>query len=269
MRDSLKTSFCRVIAAYFALQCSIYLAFSLSAGFFGRYALFFFILSPGFHLFLLVMLFLFRRDFVLESTGAVLTKVNRANKITLFRVSTLPTLLVLILAAKDYRIRLPLLGLVVLVFLSDFADGYVSRKGGEVTRVGRMLDSASDYSLLIVLTIVFYYFSLIPFWYFALVIGRLFLQSALMGILIAVKRRIEPKTTFLGKAAVASIMVLYAIEVARLAFGLPRSLGFSAAEWLGGLVILASVLDKVFAFSRQLAAEPKAGEGKPEEGSAS
>lgn len=252
MRDDLSKSIVGVIATYFLLQCCIFLAFSLPFGFFLNYAFLFFSMSIAFHILLLVMLLFFKNDFVLESTGTALTSVNRANRITLFRVSTLPTLLVLILAARDYSIRIPLLCLVVLVFLSDFADGYVSRKAGEVTRVGRMLDSASDYCLLIVLTVVFYYFRLIPFWFFALVVGRLLLQSVLMGILIAVKRHIEPKTTFLGKAAVASIMVLYAIEVARIAFSLTKTLPFLLCEWLAGGIIAASVIDKVIAFVNQL-----------------
>jgi phosphatidylglycerophosphate synthase len=240
------------MVAYFALQCAIYFGFALPAGFTSRFLVLFLLLSSCFHAFLLVMLLIFKADFVIEPSGQKLTRVNVANKITLFRVTTLPTLLVLIMAAKEYRIRIPLLALVILVFLSDFADGYVSRRAGQVTRVGRMMDSASDYSLLVVLTVVFYYFKLVPLWFFILVIGRLFLQTALMGILIVVKRHIEPKTTMMGKVAVASIMVLYAVEVGRIAFSLQRTLPFMVLEWLAGAIILASMADKVVAFVREL-----------------
>ena len=181
-----------------------------------------------------------------------LDHINLANRITLFRVTTLPTLLVLIMAAREYRIRIPLLALIVLVFISDFADGYVSRKHAQVTKVGRMMDSASDYSLLVVLSIVFYYFRLLPLWFFLLVIGRLFLQSAFMGVLIAVKRHIEPKTTPMGKVAVASIMILYAVEVGRLVFALPMSWPFAAVEWAAGGIVAASIVDKVISFIREL-----------------
>jgi phosphatidylglycerophosphate synthase len=184
--------------------------------------------------------------------------VNLANRITLFRVSTLPTLLFLVLAARDYRIRFPLLALVIVVFASDFVDGYISRRSGEVTKVGRMLDSASDYSLLIVLTIVFHYFSLIPRWLFVLVVARLGIQVLLMGILIVVKRRIDPKTTFLGKVAVATIMVLYAIEVLRLIFGIADPRFVSVLEWTVGAVVLVSVADKVVSFFRSLLELPPA-----------
>ena len=63
-----------------------------------------------------------------------------------------------------------------------------------------MLDSASDYALLIVLTIVFYYFSLVPPWFFLLVTARLGLQVAFVFILIFVNKKIEPKQTWVQKA---------------------------------------------------------------------
>jgi phosphatidylglycerophosphate synthase len=243
------------MAAYLLLQCAIYFGFAFPAGFTSRFLFLFLCLSVGFHAFLTVMLLLFKNDFVIEPSGQKLERVNLANKITLFRVTTLPTLLVLIMAAKEYRIRIPLLALVILVFLSDFADGYVSRRAGQVTRVGRMMDSASDYSLLVVLTVVFYYFKLVPLWFFLLVIGRLFLQTALMGILIAVKRHIEPKTTWMGKVVVASIMVLYTVEVVRIGFALARSLPFVVLECVAGAIVLASMVDKVLAFFRELGAD--------------
>ncbi len=252
MKDKLTKGIFKMTVAYFLLQTAIFLAFSIPGKFYPRYSFLFFALVAGSHLFLTVLLLLFRKDFVIESTGRVLERINLANKITFFRISTLPTLLVLILAARDNRIRFPLLGLVVLVFLSDFADGYVSRKSGEITRVGRMMDSASDYCLLVVLTVVFYYFHLIPFWFFVLVLARLFLQSALMGILIGLRKHIEPKTTFLGKAAVASIMVLYALEVARIAFSIGQAWPFLAGEWVAGLIIVASIVDKAYAFYQEV-----------------
>lgn len=254
-------SILRYVSILLTLQFAIFLAFSVPAGFIGRYWLPYSIVAASFHALLLGMLIRFKEDFVIEATGQRLDRINKANRITLLRVSTLPTLLFLILAARDYSIRLPLLALVVLVFLTDFVDGYISRKEGQVTRVGRMMDSASDYCLLIVLSIVFYYFILIPKWFFILVVARLFLQASFMGILLLVKRRIDPKTTIMGKVAVASIMVLYAIEILKIALSLPDGLVFRALEWAVGAIVVASVVDKVLAFMRELKApRPEASE---------
>lgn len=257
VRDTLEKSIIRIVVAYFLMQLAIFVAFGLVAGFLHYYGLLFLGVCSAFHGLLLGMLLLFKQDFVIETTGEKLNKVNRANRITLLRVSTLPTLLFLVIAARDYRIRTPLLVLVVLVFITDFADGYVSRKEGEVTRVGKMMDSASDYSLIIVLTVVFYYFHLIPRWLFALIVGRLLLQACFMAILLLVKKRIEPRSTFMGKAAVASIMVLYAIEVLKLVMKATTWPILQYSEWIVGGIVAASVVDKIVAFIQDFKKNPK------------
>jgi phosphatidylglycerophosphate synthase len=259
--DRLGKSITGAVLAYFGVQIAIFAAFASLAtparpgtelSLLAARGPVFLATAVAYHALLLFMLLLFKRDFVKVPSGESLTRVNLANAVTMFRLTSMPTLLFLVIAAKDYRIRMPLLGLVVLVFATDFVDGYISRKAGEVTKIGKMMDSTSDYVLLIVLTIVFYYFSLVPPWFFLLVTARLGLQIALVFVLIGVKRTIEPKTTFLGKAAVASIMVLYAIEVLRLIVGINK-VGFVVAlEWATAAVVLVSMVDKIAAFAREL-----------------
>ena len=251
-KRSLRQSIAATIIVYFIVQCVIFVSFALPGGFFGRFWAEFLFTSAGFHLFLYLLLFLFQDDFRKEATHERLAAINMANKITLIRVSTLPTLLFLVIAAKHYRIRYPLLILVVFIFITDFLDGYVSRRGNEVTKAGRMMDSASDYVLLIVLTLVFRYYRLIPTWFLILVLARLGAQVVLMAILIVINRKIEPKSTFMGKVAVASIMIVYSVEVLGLITGgLPRPLKDSI-EWIVAAVVLASIGDKVLSFASSL-----------------
>jgi phosphatidylglycerophosphate synthase len=259
--DRLGKSIIGAILAYFLLQLAIFSSFaffalpsnpSLPRSFLVSRGPLFLVVAIGYHALMLVMLLVFKQDFVKVPSGEKLERVNLANAVTLFRLTSMPTVLFLVLAAKDYRIRLPLLGLVVLVFATDFADGYISRKAGEVTKVGKMMDSASDYGLLLVLTIVFYYFSLVPPWFFLLVTIRLCLQVALVFILIFINKKIEPKTTFMGRVAVASIMVLYAVEVIRLIFGIGRIEMVAVLEWATAGIVLVSMIDKVIAFVREL-----------------
>jgi len=259
--DRLGRSILATMGAYAALQSLVFASFAIAAapsdpgsphGLLLRYWPLFVLVALPFYILLTVMLFIFKHDFVKEPSGQALQRVNLANVVTLFRVTSMPTLLVLVLAAKEYRIRLPLLCLVVLVFATDFIDGYISRKAGEVTKVGKMLDSASDYALLIVLTIVFYYFKLVPAWFFLMVTARLGLQVGFVFILIFVNKRIEPRATIMGKVAVASIMVLYSLEVIRLIFGIGR-IGFvSVLEFVTAAIVLVSMVDKVLAFAREL-----------------
>jgi len=248
----LRNSISLTVAAYLLVQCAIFLAFSVPGGFVEDFWASFFISCAGFHVFLFILLMLFKDDFRNEETGEKLSRINLANRITLIRISTLPTLFHLVIAAKSYTIRFPLLGLVIFIFLTDFLDGYVSRRGRQVTKVGRMMDSASDYSLLIVLTLVFRYYKLIPIWLLVLVLVRLGIQVVFMATLIVIRKRIEPRTTLMGKIAVASIMVAYSVEVLGLiADGLPVFIK-SAVEYAAAAIILASIGDKIWSFASSL-----------------
>lgn len=235
-------------AGFTVLQLCIFAAFALPFAFQKSFCLLFFGTSLTFHGCIYILLRIFKNDFVIELTGERLTKINSANIITLFRITTLPTLLFLVMAARDHSIRSPLLFLVVAVFCSDFLDGYVSRKTGQVTRVGKMMDSASDYCLIAVLTVVFAYYGLIPGWLFWFVIMRLFLQTVLMTFLIRIQRKIEPKSTFMGKVAVASIMVVYSTEILELVIGSGVTPLVNVLEYTSAGILAASMIDKLILF---------------------
>lgn len=249
----LRASMIASILAFQLLQYGIFLAYSLPFGFFARYAASFTASTLAFHALLLALLIVFRHDFVKEPGGEKLSRVNLANLVTLFRISTLPTILFIILASKDYPIRYPLIALVAVVFSTDFLDGYISRTIKEKTRVGRMMDSASDYTLLFVISIVYYYFHLVPLWFFALLAARLTGQALMMLAVLAVKKRVKIRTTFMGKATVASTMVLYALELLRFVADLPPAL-YRAVEYAVGAVVFASIFDKLLVMIRDLRA---------------
>jgi phosphatidylglycerophosphate synthase len=259
--DRLGKSIAVTVLAYFVLQIGIFGSFaalavpsspSLPRTFVSTLGPAFLAVAVAYHALLIVMLLVFKQDFVKVPSGERLQRVNLANAVTLFRLTSMPTVLFLVLAARDYRIRIPLLSLVVIVFATDFVDGWISRTAGEITKIGKMMDSVSDYCLLLVLTIVFYYFTLVPPWFFLLVTARLGLQVVLVFVLIFINKKIEPKTTFMGKAAVASIMVLYAVEVLRLIFGIDRIEMVAVLEWMTAAIVLVSMFDKVLAFIREL-----------------
>jgi cardiolipin synthase (CMP-forming) len=263
IKDALVNSILLTVAAFQLAQFALFLGYALPFGFSSRYILPFALSSVAFHGLLLGMLFIFRNDFVKVPEGERLTKVNLANKITLFRVSTLPTLLFVILASKDYPIRYPLIALVAIVFLTDFLDGYVSRKAKEVTRVGKMMDSASDYTVLFVISIVYYYFHIIPAWFLVLFAGRLAGQTLMMLTVLAVKKRITPRTSFMGKLTIASTMVLYAVELLRFVASLP-AIAFTVMELVVGAIIVLSIVDKIAMMAQDLRAPaaPDGGSGR-------
>lgn len=253
VHDPLIRSFIVVLCIQQGIQFGIFASYSLPIGFFQSYAAPFISISMGFHCFIFFMLYLFRGDFVIEPSGRKLEHINWANTITLFRLSTMPTILFVILASKDYAIRFELVALVALVFATDFLDGYVSRTFKEMTRAGKMLDSSSDYTLLFVISLVFHYFHIIPLWFMWLLILRLAGQFAMVGIVLAVKKRVTPKTSFFGKATIASTMMLYAFELLRFVADIPPTV-YNMLELIVGIIVGLSILDKILIMRRDLIA---------------
>jgi len=202
-----------------------------------------------------------RQDFRIEATGQVLSRVNLPNTLTYARLSSLSTILFLVIQAQDYPATLPvILPIICVVFATDFLDGMVARRRGEITFVGRYLDSASDYLTIIAVTIVLFVFRLLPVWFLVLVLARLVLFAIGMAVLALREGKANPLATFLGKTSIFSLMVLYALEVARL-FSVP-AIGdetvVTVVLYLVAAIVAASVVDKAVFLARRFAsAEPK------------
>lgn len=262
MSKRLAASFYITMISLVFIQLAVFLGYALAFGFFRSYILQFLLASLGFNGMILALLFVFKNDFVREPSGEKLQAINLANKVTLLRISSLPTLLIIILASKDYPIKIPLVVLVVIVFSTDFLDGFISRIGNDRTRVGRMMDAASDYAILFVISIAYYYFHLIPLWLFALLTARLASQALMLLAVLIIKKSLKPETTIMGKIAVASTMVLFALELLRLLTSLP-SIVYSIAEILVGAIMSISIIDKIIVMLRNLKtlqkADPKDG----------
>jgi phosphatidylglycerophosphate synthase len=149
-------------------------------------------------------------------TKTPLTRINTANKITLFRITMVPVLLFLILGSSRYPVLPALFPLLGLTFLSDMADGIIARKNHERTFIGQILDSSSDY-LLVGLAAIFYYVRrLLPMWLFVFILGRLIFTPLCVWILFRVFKKLEPATTTWGKITIASLMILLVFELLRL-----------------------------------------------------
>jgi len=169
-----------------------------------------------FHCGIYIFLRLTRDFFYLVETKEPLSSLNLANKITLLRISMLPSLVFFIIAVKQYPVGTILLSAIALTFITDLIDGRISRAFHQVTFIGRILDSVSDYSVLLVIAITYFVYKLIPLWLFMIILGRLLFQAFGMLVLLLKHKSVEPKPTIFGKVAVASIMVLFALEPLKL-----------------------------------------------------
>lgn len=207
--------------------------------------------SVSLHAILFFFLLHFRKDFYNQSTDKPLSKINMANRITLLRISSLPTIAFLLRHKEIVEIKNLLPFLLILLFLTDSFDGQIARRRKQITKMGTMLDSISDYSLLTVISIVYFRNNIVPAWFFMLIFLRLFFQAAGMLVFILMKKPVEIKSTWGGKITIATTMTLYVIELVRLF--LPANYGyiFKVIEYVSGAIILVFCFEKAFIFFRQ------------------
>lgn len=217
--------------------------------------------SAAYHGILTGLLILRSSDFRVEGTDETLRRVNLATSLTFVRLSSIPTVMFLVIQASRYPLLPVVLPALSLVFLTDLLDGLAARRRRQVTFVGKYLDSTSDYLMIIAVSVLFFYFRLIPTWFFALIMSRLVLFAAGMAILTLRQGKANPLATFLGKASVFATMVLYVLELAE-HFRVPV-IGYPVVvrvfEYLVAGVIAASVVDKAVFLARMFAAARRSG----------
>lgn len=201
----------------------------------------------GAHLVLLTFLLVMREDFALVPSGRPLNRVNIANLLSMFRISSTPSILFFLLLTKEYATLRILLFFTGVAFLTDLFDGFLSRRLQQVTRIGRYLDSMSDYGILLVICFAIDYFGLISDWFFLLVLIRFVGQGVGMGALLVYHGSVESRSTFLGKVAVFSTMVTFGLSLLQL---LP-SIGKTMVEVLWviefpvALLLVISLIEKL------------------------
>jgi len=240
-------------AFFFLTQAAILIAVALAYRMGWHRPALFFAISAGYHAGLTALLLHRKADFHLEGTPAPLQRVNLSNTLTLGRLSAIPTILFLIMQASSYPVMPVLLPLMVLVFATDTLDGMVARRRHEITYAGRYLDSSSDYLMIIAVSIIFFYYDLIPLWFFVLILCRFVLFALGMVALALRVGKPDPLSTFLGKASIFALMVLYVMEIAGL-FGVPwigNGLVVRIMEYAVALVVAVSMVDKAVFLRRE------------------
>lgn len=205
------------------------------------------------HGIILAGLFYKRDDFRATETGRHLERVNVANVLTILRISAVPTLLFFVVHGRQPLFAWASIVLAAIVFLTDLFDGVVSRHAHQRTVVGVYLDSAGDYAILVASAIALRVYSLIPLWFFLVVIGRLGLQVIFVIAEVAVIGSARRGTNLIGKASIFAMMTSFALALANTAWEL-RALeqGSRYAEYVTGTVLAVSALDKVRLFVTRL-----------------
>ncbi|MGA7577653.1 MAG: CDP-alcohol phosphatidyltransferase family protein [Desulfobaccales bacterium] len=110
--------------------------------------------------------------------------ISLANLITLTRLPLL-LLLVALLFVDNFVLQLAGVGLLIVLFLLDWFDGYVARVRREVTEMGAMLDVALDRAVENILWITFMYLAMVPLWVPIVFLVRSFIVDGVRGVALA------------------------------------------------------------------------------------
>lgn len=110
--------------------------------------------------------------------------MSLANLITLARLPLLLALVAL-LFVPSLAVQLAGLGLLIVLFLMDWFDGYVARVRHEVTEMGAVLDVALDRAVENILWLTFMYLAMVPLWVPIVFLIRSFIVDGIRGVALA------------------------------------------------------------------------------------
>lgn len=134
--------------------------------------------------------------------------MNLPNALTLVRMFLAPLLVVVLITEFEGRLVLglpkELVGAAIfgLASATDWLDGYLARRRGQVTALGKMMDPLADKLLTSAAFISLVQLGAAPAWIVALIISREIAITALRGVASA--RGITMPASWLGKFKMAS-----------------------------------------------------------------
>lgn len=166
---------------------------------------------------------------------------NAPNFITLFRIAATPLLLLNLFWQGRFWSTLVGLGFLA-VSLTDLLDGYLARRTGEETRVGKLLDPIADKLLTVSAFIALVELRVAPAWMVVVIVGREFAVSGMRSI--AITRGVVIAASPWGKYKMVSQVV--AITLLILTNTLERWVRFGnlgkAALWIVMILAIYSML---------------------------
>lgn len=136
--------------------------------------------------------------------------LNLPNSLTLLRIFLVPILVVILLTKFEGK-ELWGLGVFLVAAFTDFLDGYLARKRGEVTNLGKLLDPVADKLLVSAALISLVQERIASAWMVVIIIGR---EFAVMGLRnIASMQGIVIPASYWGKYKMATQVVAISVLI--------------------------------------------------------
>lgn len=152
------------------------------------------------------------------------------NLLSFLRLLLVPVFLWLIVIGQDAWALLVL----VISSVSDFFDGAIARRFGQVSRLGQLLDPAADRLFIFAALIGLTARGIIPWWLLVIIVGR-DLMLVVLGIVLANAGYGPLPVHHLGKAA--TLFLFYALPILMLGQAFPDAawladpIGWAFALW--------------------------------------
>jgi CDP-diacylglycerol--glycerol-3-phosphate 3-phosphatidyltransferase len=112
------------------------------------------------------------------------TPVNYSNALTVLRIFFIPYYLIFLFSKYRHGATIALF-IFILASLTDWYDGKIARKRGEVTEFGRIMDPIADKLLVLSAFISFVQLELVPTWMIIIMIAREFIITSLRMVAIS------------------------------------------------------------------------------------
>lgn len=179
-------------------------------------------------------------------------QLNWPNRLSILRILLSPVFMILLIDNRQ-PFRIAALAVFTLASVTDLYDGYLARKYGWVTNLGKFLDPLADKLMIALALIGLNQIDLVPGWALYLVIGRELLVTGLRsiaayaGVLILPSRMGKYKTSAqtLSMFLYLLFSVLYYDSAGRSAFlfhgGLDLSRGRQALLFSADVFLLVAV----------------------------
>lgn len=135
---------------------------------------------------------------------------NIPNILTFLRILLVPILVVVLLTKFDGK-EFVGLGVFLLAAFTDFLDGFIARRWGLVTPLGKLLDPAADKILTSAAFISLVEMGLAPAWIVVTIVGREFAISTLRSV--AASQNLVIAAVWSGKLKTASQVVAIALLI--------------------------------------------------------
>ncbi|RNE59474.1 CDP-alcohol phosphatidyltransferase family protein [Cryobacterium tepidiphilum] len=151
------------------------------------------------------------------------------NVLSVFRLLLIPVFLVLLVQGHDAAALL----VIAVASVTDFLDGFLARRLGQITRLGQVLDPAADRLYLFAALLGLAWREVVPWWFVIIVVARDVFMLAL-GILLTSEGSGPLPVRRIGK--VATFCLFFWLPLVMLAYAAPVVAWAEPLGWVFGVV---------------------------------